>query len=60
MRRKTEHITTRLTVAQLEKLEHIMKALGANRNDAVCKLIENAQVKPAEINVEIDAEEVLA
>lgn len=58
MENKSEHIPVRMTPTQLEKLMQLARTLGTNRNDVMCKLIDNAEVEAPKIRVKIGAEEV--
>lgn len=49
MENKSEHIPVRMTPTQLEKLMQLARTLGTNRNDVICKLIENGEVEAPKI-----------
>lgn len=54
--KKTVVAGVRLTPTQAKKLKQLADAFGVKRNDMLCRLIENAQVKAPEVKVEISAE----
>jgi hypothetical protein len=60
MENKSEHIPVRMTPTQLEKLMQLAKTLGTNRNDVICKLIENGEVEAPKIRSKIKKEKVPA
>lgn len=61
MENKSEHFPVRVTPTQLEKLMQLVQTLGTNRNDVICRLIENGEVEAApkirsKITVEVEEE----
>lgn len=60
MENKSEHFPIRVTPTQYEKLMQLARTLGTNRNDVICKLIENGEVEAPKIRSKIKTEEVPA